>query len=165
MIAPNGNKRIGMAKKLRSARKASDNASIGSGSSYGSASSSRSDTSSLSTATSLATIQGATRRPRATAKASLPPPCHLNCTCQQCREPNANFLDGLLNLAPPATSNNSSSSNANAEEDPLSLLIGGMEDFSFWIKQHNKIDASGIVESYLDADKHMAWYIYKWKTE
>jgi hypothetical protein len=127
MIHPSSNKRIAMPTKNRAVRKASDNVSIGSGSSYGSASSSRSESSSLSVASSLATVQGvATIRPRMSSV--LPPPCHLNCTCSECTQPNSGFLDGLLNLAPPAPG---LASAADSEEDPLSLLIGGMEDFSF----------------------------------
>jgi hypothetical protein len=126
MIHPSSNKRIAMAKKNRAVRKVSDNVSIGSGSSYGSASSSRSEGSSLSVASSLATVQGVgPNRPRM--PSALPPPFHLNCTCSECTQPNSGFLDGLLNLAP-ATEKKAS---AESEEDPLSLLIGGMEDFVF----------------------------------
>jgi hypothetical protein len=125
MIHRSSNKRIAMSKKNRAVRKVSDNVSIGSGSSYGSASS-RSESSSLSIASSLATVQGvATIRPRMSS--ALPPPCHLNCTCSECTQPNSGFLDGLLNLAPAP----GLASAADSEEDPLSLLIGGMEDFSF----------------------------------
>eukprot|EP00545_Synedropsis_sp_CCMP1620_P014736 CAMPEP_0119023412 /NCGR_PEP_ID=MMETSP1176-20130426/29917_1 /TAXON_ID=265551 /ORGANISM="Synedropsis recta cf, Strain CCMP1620" /LENGTH=130 /DNA_ID=CAMNT_0006978493 /DNA_START=144 /DNA_END=536 /DNA_ORIENTATION=- len=130
MITPGGNKRLVLGKKNRAARKAiSSNVSIGSGSSYGSASSARSDISSLSDASaSLASSQRSSfNRPRVSAtQTPLPPPCHLNCKCNECTKPNSDFLDGLLNLSPDASQNIAESS-----QDPLDLLLGDFEDFSF----------------------------------
>ena len=103
-----------------------ENESISSGSSYGSASSARSAASNLAAASSLATTQGVSLHIMQLPTSRLPPPCHLNCGCDDCRKPNAQFLDSLLNLTPPA--------NAGAEgivvDDPLGLLLADMGDFS-----------------------------------
>lgn len=113
-----GNKRAG-AKKQRA--RISSNASIGSGSSYGSASSARSTATSLADAAALARVRDAGARMGIT---RLPAPCHLNCQCDDCKKPNSSFLDGLLSIAPTTGADSS-------EEDPLGMLISGMEDFNF----------------------------------
>ncbi len=102
-----------------------ENESISSGSSSGSASIARSETSKLAAASSLVTTRGALPLSVRGVTSSLPLPCHLRCECEDCRRPNAKFLDSLMNFAP------RESITAKNIDDPLGLLLSDMDDFAF----------------------------------